>query len=263
MNKAQLIEVLAAHFEGNKRQAAQALDAVVDTITREVARGEKVAISGFGAFEKAVRPARMVHNPQTGELIEAAARSVLRFRPSAQLRDVISGARQLPARTLGVALAAGGVIAGRGRTGSTSGGGAGSTDSQPAATREDLPSAPAATTTTAKQTTSGTAAKKSAAKKSAAKRTTSTRRTTSDTAAKKSAAKQTTSPGTAKKTTGQSAAKKATAKKATAKKSTANKTTANKTTANKTTAKKATAKKTTRGRSDTDGTSKTSSESDA
>ncbi|MBO0843419.1 MAG: HU family DNA-binding protein, partial [Nocardioides sp.] len=52
MRKSQLIESLAGRFDGNRRAASQALDAVLDTITREIARGEKVAIKGFGTFER-------------------------------------------------------------------------------------------------------------------------------------------------------------------------------------------------------------------
>lgn len=50
MNKSQLIDALAARYEGNRKQAQHALDSVLDTITREVAKGEKVAITGFGSF---------------------------------------------------------------------------------------------------------------------------------------------------------------------------------------------------------------------
>ncbi|HEY1133313.1 MAG TPA: HU family DNA-binding protein [Nocardioides sp.] len=100
MNKSQFVDALSAKFEGNKKAAAEALDAVVDTITREVARGEKVVITGFGAFEKRVREARVVRNPQTGELIEAAKKAVPKFTPGADLRNVISGAKQLPAATV-------------------------------------------------------------------------------------------------------------------------------------------------------------------
>ena len=71
MNKSQLIDALAGRYEGNRKQAAHALESVIDTITREVARGEKVAITGFGSFEKRVRDARWVRNPRTGERIKA------------------------------------------------------------------------------------------------------------------------------------------------------------------------------------------------
>ena len=82
LNKSQLIEALSTHFEGNKKAAQHALESVLDTITREVAKGEKVAITGFGAFEKAVRPARMVRNPRTGERTRPRRP---RFRSSVQV----------------------------------------------------------------------------------------------------------------------------------------------------------------------------------
>ena len=83
MKKSQLIDALAARFEGNRKQAQHALESVLDTITREVAKGEKVAITGFGSFEKRVREARMVRNPQTGEQIKAKRTHVPKFTAGA------------------------------------------------------------------------------------------------------------------------------------------------------------------------------------
>ncbi len=100
MNKSQLIDTLAARFEGNRKAAAHALESVLDTITREVAKGEKVAITGFGSFEKKVRDARWVRNPSTGQRIKAKKKAVPNFKPGAQLKDVVSGAKKLPAVTL-------------------------------------------------------------------------------------------------------------------------------------------------------------------
>ena len=80
MNKSQLIDALAARFEGNRKAAAHALESVLDTITREVARGEKVAITGCGSFEKRVRNARWVRNPQTGERMKSKKTSVPAFK---------------------------------------------------------------------------------------------------------------------------------------------------------------------------------------
>src|SRR5436189_5873981 len=96
VNKTQLIDALAARYEGNRKAAAAALDAVLDTITREVARGEKVAITGFGSFEKRIRPARMVRNPRTGERIKAKKTAIPKFTAGADLKAVISGAKKLP-----------------------------------------------------------------------------------------------------------------------------------------------------------------------
>ena len=100
MNKSQLIDTLAGRFEGNRKQAAHALESVLDTITREVAKGEKVAITGFGSFEKRVRDARWVRNPRTGERIKAKKTAVPKFNAGADLKAVVSGAKKLPKLSL-------------------------------------------------------------------------------------------------------------------------------------------------------------------
>ena len=96
MNKSQLIDALATRYDGNRKAAAQALESVLDTITREVAKGEKVAITGFGSFEKRVREARWVRNPQTGARIKAKKTAVPKFTAGADLKNVVSGAKKLP-----------------------------------------------------------------------------------------------------------------------------------------------------------------------
>ena len=88
VNKSQLIDTLAARFEGNRKQAAHALESVIDTITREVAKGEKVAITGFGSFEKRVRDARWVRNPRTGERIKAKKTAIPKFSAGADLKAI-------------------------------------------------------------------------------------------------------------------------------------------------------------------------------
>src|SRR4051812_22965985 len=96
VNKSQLIDALAARYEGNKKAAAHALESVLDTITREVAKGEKVAITGFGSFEKRVREARWVRNPATGERMKSKRTQVPKFSAGAELRAVVPGAKKLP-----------------------------------------------------------------------------------------------------------------------------------------------------------------------
>src|SRR3954468_1967753 len=100
VNKNQLIDALSSRFGGNKRAARHALESVLDTITREVARGEKVAITGFGSFEKRVRNARMVRNPRTGERIKAKATQVPKFTAGQDLKNIVSGAKKLPKLTI-------------------------------------------------------------------------------------------------------------------------------------------------------------------
>ena len=234
MNKSELIDALAARYEGNRKQAAHALESVLDTITREVAKGEKVAITGFGSFEKAVRNARWVRNPQTGDRIKSKKKSVPKFSAGKELKDVVSGAKKLPKLTAAnmpkppsVRVVAG-VVAG--------------------ATSTAKKSAPARTAAS-KSASSGTAAKKTAAKKSSS--TSTAKKSSSSSTAKKTTAKK----APAKSTSSSSTAKKAPAKKTSSSTSTAKKTTAAKrTTAKKTSssstakrapAKKAAAKKTT------------------
>jgi DNA-binding protein HU-beta len=115
MNKTQLIDELASRFEGNKKMAAAALDAVVDAITRTVAKGEKVGITGFGVFEKVDRPARMARNPATGARVRVGKTSVPRFKAGTGFKDVVSGAKKLPRITANAATATSAAAAGAAR----------------------------------------------------------------------------------------------------------------------------------------------------
>lgn len=95
MNKSEFIDVLSERFNGDRKKAEQALQAVIETITREVAAGEKVGITGFGSFEKRVRAARWVRNPQTGERLKAKKKAVPKFSAGQHFKDVTSGATKL------------------------------------------------------------------------------------------------------------------------------------------------------------------------
>lgn len=97
MNKNELVTGVAAQV-GDRRMAAVTVDAVLDTIMRSVAEGQKVALSGFGVFERLDRAARTGRNPATGSAVEVAAMSVPRFRPGQTFKGVVSGERELPDR---------------------------------------------------------------------------------------------------------------------------------------------------------------------
>jgi DNA-binding protein HU-beta len=94
-NKAQFIELLAERFDGDKRLAAAALDAVIETVYANVAKGEKVALTGFGVFEKRERAARTARNPATGAAVKVKKTSVPAFRAGAEFKAITSGARKL------------------------------------------------------------------------------------------------------------------------------------------------------------------------
>ena len=162
MNKSDLVEELSHRFDGNKKQAAHALESVLDTITRQLAKGEKVAITGFGSFEKRIREARMVRNPRTGERIRAKKTAVPKFSAGADLKAVVSGAKKLPRLTANAAA-----------SGSRS---AASTAKKATAKKSPAKKATAKKTTAkkapAKAAAKRTTTKKAPAKKSTAKRTT-------------------------------------------------------------------------------------------
>ena len=66
-----------------------------DAIQEAVAQGEKVAITGFGVFEKVDRAARTGRNPSTGEPVEVKASSVPKFRPGSEFKAYVSGAKEI------------------------------------------------------------------------------------------------------------------------------------------------------------------------
>jgi DNA-binding protein HU-beta len=92
VNKAELIDALSARL-GDKRAATQALDAVLAEIQNAVTKGDKVAITGFGVFEKKVRAARTARNPRTGEAVKVKKTSVPAFRPGAGFRELVASGK--------------------------------------------------------------------------------------------------------------------------------------------------------------------------
>jgi DNA-binding protein HU-beta len=92
VNKAELIDALSARL-GDKRAATQALDAVLAEIQSAVTKGDKVAITGFGVFEKKVRAARTARNPRTGEAVKVKKTSVPAFRPGAGFRELVASGK--------------------------------------------------------------------------------------------------------------------------------------------------------------------------
>ena len=78
----------AAHIE-TKKQAQDAVEAVFDTIVKTMAKGEEVAISGFGTFRVANRAAREGRNPMTGEKIQIAASIKPKFRAGKLLKEAV------------------------------------------------------------------------------------------------------------------------------------------------------------------------------
>ena len=79
MNKAQLIEAVAKQTKLSKKDAANAVNATIETIKKNVSK--RVTLVGFGTFKTARRKARTGRNPQTGEKIRIGAKKVVKFKP--------------------------------------------------------------------------------------------------------------------------------------------------------------------------------------
>jgi DNA-binding protein HU-beta len=85
MNKAELIEAIAAEAKLTKADAKKALDAFISTTSKTLKKGDRVALVGFGSFSVAKRAARKGRNPQTGKEIKIAAKKVVKFKPGSEL----------------------------------------------------------------------------------------------------------------------------------------------------------------------------------
>ena len=90
MNKAELINAVAAAADVSKKDAEAVIAATVDTITKALAEGDRVQLVGFGSFETKKRAARTGRNPKTKEAIEIAASRVPVFKAGKALKDKVA-----------------------------------------------------------------------------------------------------------------------------------------------------------------------------
>lgn len=91
MNKQDLVNVMAEKSGLTKKDSEKAMDALLEAIGEALAKGDKVALVGFGTFEVKDRAARVGRNPQTGEEIRIAATKVPTFKAGKMLKDSIAG----------------------------------------------------------------------------------------------------------------------------------------------------------------------------
>ncbi|MCS6913688.1 MAG: integration host factor subunit alpha [Myxococcales bacterium] len=91
MTKADIIESVYERVGGySKKEAADIVEAVFDTLKATLEAGEKIKLSGFGNFVVRDKKARVGRNPQTGEEITISARRVLTFKPSQVLKHALN-----------------------------------------------------------------------------------------------------------------------------------------------------------------------------
>ena len=90
MTKTDLIAKVAEQTGLTKKDAEMAVTSVLGTITNELAKGEKVSLTGFGTFEVKERAARMGHNPRNGEAMEIPASKAPSFKAGKALKEAVA-----------------------------------------------------------------------------------------------------------------------------------------------------------------------------
>ncbi len=87
MNKSALADVIQGITQGTKVQADQIIDALIDSITSTLKKGDEVSIAGLGIFSVKARAAREARNPRTG--VKVPATTVPKFRAAKALKDAV------------------------------------------------------------------------------------------------------------------------------------------------------------------------------
>ena len=93
MNKAEMVERLAARTGQTGAVAREAVDSVFGMIGEALANGEEVRIAGFGTFGARTRPARTGRNPRTGKAISISASKSPSFKAGKTLKDAMNVGR--------------------------------------------------------------------------------------------------------------------------------------------------------------------------
>ena len=90
MNKTELIAAVAEKTGLTKKDAERVVNATFETVTGALAKGDKVAVSGFGNFEVKAREARVGRNPRTKETIQIPATKLPAFKAAKALKDAVA-----------------------------------------------------------------------------------------------------------------------------------------------------------------------------
>lgn len=90
MNKTELVDAVAADADLSKADASRAVDAMIDSVTSALKKGDKVSLVGFGVFSVRERAARQGRNPKTGQSITIPAGKTPGFKAGKALKDAVN-----------------------------------------------------------------------------------------------------------------------------------------------------------------------------
>ncbi|HOS88332.1 MAG TPA: HU family DNA-binding protein [Candidatus Pacearchaeota archaeon] len=89
MTKDDIIEAIVQKTAMAKKDAAEAVNTVLEEITKTLSKGGEVVLTGFGTFKVNRRAAREGRNPKTGEKLQIPATNVPKFKPGKGLKDAV------------------------------------------------------------------------------------------------------------------------------------------------------------------------------
>lgn len=90
MNKTELIDAIAADCDLSKAAAQRAIESLLEHVIATVAKGDSVQLVGFGTFAAGSRAARTGRNPRTGEDIQIAAATTVKFSVGKAFKDAVN-----------------------------------------------------------------------------------------------------------------------------------------------------------------------------
>ncbi len=90
MNKSELVNAVADAANISKADGARAVDAIIESISNALRRGDTVSLIGFGTFQVKHRDARTGRNPRTGETIQIEASKIPSFKAGKSLKDAVN-----------------------------------------------------------------------------------------------------------------------------------------------------------------------------
>ena len=96
LTKTDLIAAVAAHTGSTSKDVSSVLAGLEDVVVANVAKGEKVVITGFLTFDRVQRAARTGRNPQTGETIDIKASKSPKVSAGASFKKVVNGQAPAP-----------------------------------------------------------------------------------------------------------------------------------------------------------------------
>ena len=89
-SKKNLVEAVLKEFEMTNKDATAIVDLMLDTVAKQLKKGNKVQLYGFGTFTVGKRAARKGRNPKTGDKVDVPPKRVPYFKPGKELKDLIN-----------------------------------------------------------------------------------------------------------------------------------------------------------------------------